>query len=83
MAMGSAMGLIPILFPSWVLHGGADASSARALWLEIMAATQFGLGLGYLAKARVFPFVARLLATETAAEPGALALPRQRGISGR
>ncbi len=83
MAMGSAMGILPILFPAWVLPAGADASSARALWLEVMAATQFGLGLGYIVQARVLPFVARLLSTEPAADSGAFALPKQRGISGR
>ena len=82
-AMGSAMGLVPVLFPAWIMTGGSDASGARALWLGVMAVAQVGLGLGYIAQAHVFPFVARLLSTGPEADSGAFVLPKQRVISGR
>jgi hypothetical protein len=83
MTMGSAMGLLPLLFPAWFPPTGADASCARALWLEVMAATQIALGLGYIIQARVLPFAARLISVIRASDSGALALSKTRGVPGR
>jgi len=81
--MGSAMGLLPHVFPSWFPSTGADASSARVLWLQVMAATQVVLGLGYIAQAQVIPFVASLVSADRTADSGPLALSKQRAGTGR
>lgn len=81
--MGSAMGLLPHVFPTWFAPGGDDASGARVIWLYVMAATQAGVGLGYIAQANVIPFAARLISAGRVADAGALALPKAPLVSGR
>jgi hypothetical protein len=83
MTMGSAMGILPVLFPSWFPPTGGDESSARALWLEIMAATQVGIGFIFLAQAHALPFMARVVAAVRTSDTGTLALPKARTVSGR
>jgi hypothetical protein len=80
--IGFVMELLPAAFPSWFPPTGADQSSARALWLDIMGAVQAGLGLGYMARAHVVPFAARMFAV-TAGDRGAAALPEPRVVAGR
>jgi hypothetical protein len=62
---------------------GGDASSARALWLYVMATTQVGVGLGYIVQANVIPFAARLVSAGRVADAGSLALPKVPLASGR
>ena len=77
------MGLLPVLFPSWFPPTGADESSARALWLELMAAVQIGLGLAFLVRERVVPFAARIVSVIGSSDAGAVALSKSRGVPGR
>jgi len=77
------MGLLPILFPSWFPPTSADESSARAIWLELMATVQVGLGLAYLLRERVVPYAGRLIAAIRASDAGAVALSKSRGVPGR
>jgi hypothetical protein len=77
------MGLLPHVFPAWFSATGSDASSTRVAWLYVMAATQVGLGLGYIAQAHVIPFAVRLVSAERSVDSGALALSKQRSVSGR
>jgi hypothetical protein len=82
-AIGSAMGLLPVLFPSWFPPTGGDASSARALWLEFMSVTQVGFGLGFIVRAHLLPLAGRLISGVPAGDAGALALPSPRIVPGR
>ena len=83
LAMGSAMGLLPHVFPSWIAPTGDDASSARVIWLYVMATTQVAVGLGFLIQAQVVPFAARLISADTGSGAGSLALPKAPVASGR
>jgi hypothetical protein len=83
MAMGSAMGLLPHVFPSWIAPNGDDASSARVIWLYVMATTQVAVGLGFVIQAQVIPFATRLMSADSAAAAGSLALPKAPVVSGR
>jgi hypothetical protein len=82
-AMGSGMGVLPVLVPSWFPPTGADEASTRALWLELMAAVQIGLGLAFLVRERVVPFAGRLVSAIRASDTGAVALSKSRGVPGR
>jgi hypothetical protein len=82
-SMGSGMGLLPVLFPSWFPPTGADESSARAIWLELMATVQISVGITYLVRERVVPFAGRLVAAIRASDAGAVALSKSRGVPGR
>jgi hypothetical protein len=77
------MGLLAHFFPSLFPPTGGDASSARIVWLYVMAGTQIMLGLGYVVQAHVIPFAARLVTADRAVETGTLALPKVRGAVGR
>jgi hypothetical protein len=77
------MGLLPHLFPAWFSAANSDASGARVAWLYVMAATQVGLGLGYIAQAHVIPFAVRLVSVDRSVDSAALALSKQRGVPGR
>jgi hypothetical protein len=79
--MGSSMGLLPVLFPSWFPPTGADESSARALWLELMATVQIGLGFAFLVRERVVPYLGRLVAMVRASDTGAVALSKSRALA--
>jgi len=81
--MGSAMGLLAHVFPSWFQPAGADASSGRVLWLYIMATVQVALGLVYIVQAHLIPFAARLVSATRAVETSSLALPKARGLVAR
>jgi hypothetical protein len=80
--MGSAMGILAHVFPSWFPPTDAEASSSRILWLYVMATIQTGIGLGYILRANVFPFVARLVSADRTADTGSLAIPKARGVAG-
>jgi hypothetical protein len=75
--MGSGMGLLPVLFPSWFPPTGGDEASARALWLELMATVQIGLGLSFLVRERVMPFAARLVSFIRSSDTGAVQVPER------
>jgi len=81
--LGSAMGLLPAVFPSWFPPSGADGSSARALWLDTMGAVQMALGLGYLVRAHVAPVAVRILSAIPASDRGAFAIPDPHVVGGR
>jgi len=73
--LGTAMGLLPALAPSWFPPNGADGTSARALWLDTMGAVQVALGLGHLVGARFVPAALRVLRAIPASDLGAFAVP--------
>jgi hypothetical protein len=81
--IGSAMGLLPAVFPSWFPPTGADQSSTRALWLDTMGIVQVGLGVGFLVRAHVFPAALRILSAIPTSDRGALALPDPHVVAGR
>jgi hypothetical protein len=83
MAIGSAMGLLAHVFPSWFPPASDDATGARVLWLNLMATIQIGVGLAYVVQANVFPLVARLVSAVRTADSGSLSVPKARGIAGR
>jgi hypothetical protein len=80
---GSVMGLLPAVFPSWFPPTGADESSTRALWLDVMGMVQAGMGLSFLIRVQLIPFASRIFSTARSGETGSLALPQARGIPGR
>lgn len=80
--IGFVMELLPVAFPSWFPPTGCDQSSARALWLDTMGAVQAGLGLGYMVRAHVVPFAARMFAVP-AGDRGAVVLSDPRTVAGR
>jgi hypothetical protein len=82
-AFGAVMEVLPEVFPSWFVRTGADCSSARALWLDVMGVVQIGMGLGCIVSAHLAPFAVRFLSTEPARDSGTLALPNPRGVAGR
>jgi hypothetical protein len=77
------MGLLARVFPSWFPPVGDDATSARVLWLDVMATLQVAIGLGYIVQASLFPFVLRLVSAARTADTGTLAMPKVRGVVGR
>jgi hypothetical protein len=82
-AIGSLMEILPRVFPSWFPPTHADHASCQALWLDLMGAVQVALGVGYMLRAHVAPVVVRILSPGRDGEPGALALPSPRGVTGR
>ena len=82
-ALGVAMEMLPKAFPALFPHSGADSASARALWLDVMGAVQVFLGLGYILRVHVLPFVARIVAIAPTGEAGALELPNTRAVNAR
>ncbi len=82
-AFGATMEILPMAFPSWFQHTGADSSSGRALWLELVGAVQILLCLGYIARAHVIPAIARLGVIAPTGEAGPVALPNPRGVTAR
>jgi hypothetical protein len=81
--LGSVMGFLPMVFPSWFPPTGADQSSTHALWLDVMGLVQAGMGLSFLVRVQLIPFASRIFSTIPASETGSLALPEARGIPGR
>jgi hypothetical protein len=82
-ALGSAMEVMPKVFPSWFPPTGSYQFSNRGLWLAIMGFVQVALGAGFIVRAHVIPVIYRLLSTSHATETGALALPSARGVTAR
>jgi hypothetical protein len=80
--LGAGMEIVPRILPSWFPPSGGDQSSARALWLAVMGATQMALAAGYLFRAYVMPFTLRVVSSVRTTERSPLALPNPRGISG-
>src|SRR5215217_7898629 len=66
---GLAMWLLPNLAPDLFPRNGLDGSSARAMWIQVMAVVHVCVGLGFLLHLEVWPRVLRWLTTEPAAEP--------------
>jgi hypothetical protein len=81
-ALGSFMEILPKAFPWWFPPTGADGASARGLWLMLMGAVQILIGVGFIVRAYVVPFVHGIL-TVIPAESGTLALPNPRGVTTR
>ncbi len=81
--IGSVMGLLPAVFPSWFPPTGADQSSTRALWLDTMGVVQAGLGVGFLIRAHVVPAALRILSPIPTSDRGAFALPDPHIVAGR
>jgi hypothetical protein len=81
-ALGSAMEILPKAFPSWFPPTGCDQASARAIWLALMGAVQISVGVGYIVRAHVIPFVHGIVSVGPA-ESGTLALPSPRGVTTR
>ena len=48
-AVGAVLALIPRFAPGWCPATGADGSSTREIWLQIMSFVQLGLGVSYFA----------------------------------
>jgi hypothetical protein len=82
-AFGSAMEILPKVFPSWFPPTGSDQASTRALWLALMGAVQISIGVGFIIRAHLVPAVYRLISSVPAQESGALALPGARGVTTR
>jgi hypothetical protein len=82
-ALGSVMEFLPRAFPSWFPSGSADQSSARAMWLSVMGAVQITLGVGLVLRTHIFPAFSRIFVSAPAQQPGTLALPAARGVTGR
>ena len=80
--LGSLMEALPKAFPWWFPPTGADEASARGLWLMFMGAVQISVGVGFIVRAHVVPFVHGILSVAPA-ESGALALPSPRGVTTR
>lgn len=49
-AVGAVLALIPRFAPGLCSSTGADGSSTRTIWLQIMSFVQMGLGLAYFAR---------------------------------
>ena len=81
--LGSAMGLLPALAPSWFPPNGPDGSSARALWLDTVGAAQVALGVAYVLSARVAPAAMRILRAIPARDQVAFAVPDPHAVVGR
>jgi hypothetical protein len=81
--LGSVMGFLPMVFPAWFPPTGADQSSTRALWLDLMGTIQMGMGVVFLFRTHVIPLANRIFSTIPATEEGTLALPNARGVPGR
>ena len=64
LVLGAAMGLLPWLAPAWFPPTASDGSSGRVLWLETMSVVQVAIGGWSLARANLFPAIARWLASE-------------------
>jgi hypothetical protein len=80
--LGSAMEILPRLFPGWIAHQGGDCGAARALWLAVMGTVQIGLGLGYLVRAHLVPLSVRLLSSAPVGDAEAIALSTTRSATG-
>ena len=81
--LGSAMGLLPAIAPSWFPPNGPDGSSAQALWLDTVGAVQVALGVGYILSTRVAPVAMRILRAIPASDQGAFAVPNPHAVAGR
>jgi hypothetical protein len=81
--LGSVMEFLPIVFPSWFPRSGADQSSARALWLGVMGATQVAIGAGYVIRAHVVPAVIRMFSATPGGDRSSVALSNSRAVAGR
>ncbi len=79
-ALGWVMEMIPKAFPSCFSHLGPDGTNTRALWLGLMGALQLTIGLGFVLRAHLLPFVSRLISLAPAPQSGALALPNARSV---
>jgi len=78
--MGTAMEVIPALFPSWFPRSSADQASARILWLGFMGAAQIGLGAGYVIRVHVLPAFASIISAVPSGE--SIPLPAARALTG-
>jgi hypothetical protein len=81
--LGSVMELLPMVFPSWFPRGGADQSSARALWLGVVGATQIAIGASYFVRAHAVPAAIRIFSAMPGADRDSLALQNPRAVAGR
>jgi hypothetical protein len=63
---GLVMWLLPALAPQWFPATSIDGSSARALWIQIMAVVQGAIGAIFLLRLSVLPKFVRWLGEEPA-----------------
>jgi hypothetical protein len=80
---GTAMELLPRVFPGWFAHPADNCAAARALWLSVMGAVQIGLGLGWIFRMHLVPLSARMLSSAPAGDSEAIALSKSHGVAGR
>lgn len=78
---GAFMEVLPAAFPSWFPPSGADGSSARVLWLDLMGGVQIGLGGLYGVRMLLAALASRAFAASAADRDETLVLPTPRGIS--
>jgi hypothetical protein len=78
--VGSAMEIIPVLFPSLFPRNCADQASTRMLWTSFMGSTQIALGAGYMIRAHVLPTLAGIISSAPAGE--SLPIPAARAVAG-
>ena len=81
--LGSAMELLPRVFPGWFAHQGDNSGVARALWLSVMGAIQLGLGLGWVVRAHLVPLSVRVLSSAPVGDAEAIALSNSHRVAGR
>src|SRR5271170_5756645 len=78
--VGTAMEVIPALFPSWFPGNGADQSSARMIWLDFMGAAQIALGAGYVIRVHLIPAFVSIVSAVPSGE--SIPLPAARAVTG-
>src|SRR5687767_10234539 len=66
---GLAMWVSPTVAPDLFPKNGLDGSSARAMWIQLMAVVQVTVGLGFLLQLELWPRLLRWLTSEPAAQP--------------
>jgi hypothetical protein len=78
--VGTAMEVIPALFPSWFPRNCADQASARLIWLNLMGAAQIALGVGYVIRVHLIPAFVSIVAAVPSGE--SVPLPAARALTG-
>lgn len=69
LVIGLVMWIMPSVAPALFPRTGIDGSSARALWLQLMAVVHVFFGGTYLLQTEVVPSFVRWLAAEPAPQP--------------
>ena len=80
--MGSIMEILPMVFPTWFPREGADQASTHALWLSVMGAIQFGVGMAFILRTLLLTVLARISSVRATVGSN-LPLPVARGLTNR